>query len=89
MSGEAKEPVPALLVDLVMAGVYAYRHSGVRVAQGGLVHRLADYNARRALWEFYCEDVFCGDAHVQRESFDAVTCVACFVRMPWFTRSGS
>lgn len=80
------EPKPSLLIDSISSGRYAGTQDGVRIEQDGLVHRLMRYNERRALWEFFCEDTFCGDAHVQRETFDALTCVACFARMPWFLR---
>jgi hypothetical protein len=80
------EPIPDLLINAISSGLYAHRTNGVRVDQDGLVHRVKGYNERRALWEFFCEDTYCGDAHVQRETFDNLTCVACFARMPWFSR---
>jgi hypothetical protein len=74
------------LINAISSGLYAHRQGGVRVDQGGLVHRVKGFNERRAVWEFYCESYYHGDAHVQRETFDPLTCVACFSRMPWFRR---
>lgn len=86
MRDEKIEFVPELLVVLIMNDAHVHRSNGVRIAQGALVHRLARYDRQRAVWEFYCEDAFSGDAHVQHESFDPVTCVTCLTRMPWFRR---
>lgn len=77
---------PELIADVLIRDDHDHRPTGVRIAQDGLIHRLSRYNARRAVWEFYCEGTFHGDARHEYASFERATCVACFARTPWFRR---
>jgi hypothetical protein len=78
------ERKPLLLIDAIASGMYVHAQGGTRVDQDGLVHRIKNYDEHRTLWAFFCGTTFHGDAHVDRESLDPLTCVACFTRQPWF-----
>lgn len=72
MSNEDGERIIDAVVDRL------YTPAGVRVYIGWTCHRLAGQNDFRGGWYAACGEVF-GPAGGFRETYDALTCIACAV----------